>query len=316
MSTRLDATDIANAGRYLSRQLEQTMPQVYEKRYAKLWAEEGQHLTANPTLEKGATAVIEDIVESVGEAVELSDLTNDYPTVSVSEGEDKYNVHTFVAAYAYTIPQLHAASKAGKDIDKKRVKAVDRVLRQKVHELAVFGSKKRGSNGFFNHPSVPIYTTGYDANTASWQDAIDFVSQVISSIEDRNELTESVSKLIIPNKLWRKWFTTYQSGDSGKSALEAIEAAGKNKSLKIVAENECRADILEKFGVKPPGTNEDRLVFVPENEDVAERLYYPPDYLPAQLHGMQYKVIAYVGTSETMIHYPEAMGYVDIPKVL
>ena len=69
MVTRIDKADIANAGNYLNRELEQKMPGIYEKKYAQLWAEEGEIITSSGTLQEGTTTVLEEIVETVGEAM-------------------------------------------------------------------------------------------------------------------------------------------------------------------------------------------------------------------------------------------------------
>jgi hypothetical protein len=309
---RLDASDIKNAGSFLSRELKQILPNVYEKKYAPLWAEQGMYIPAAPTLEEGVESISEEIVESVGEAVELSDLTDDFPTSSSSIREFDFNAHTFIAGYSYTVLQLKAWERAGRNISAQRIAATDRALRQKVHELALFGSKKRGSKGLYNNPDVPVGASGYNPNTSSWQDDIDFIAETISLIQDRNELTEDIGLILVPNKLRRKWTTKYQSQDSGKTVIQAIE---ENHNIMIAAVNESRADILNKYGILPDATK-DRLIFLPQSSDALERLYFPPGYMPPQLIGMSYKVCAYIGSSETIVHYPEAMQYEDVPKVV
>ncbi len=320
MTKRLDASDVANAGSFLERELLQRLPRVYEKRYASLWAEEGMYLPIGGSLEEYTETIEAEILETVGEAEEYSDMSGDIPVVSSSITTENFNVHIFAVATSHSILKLKAAQKAGRNVQNIDLVAVDRALRQRVHKVTVFGDKKRGSEGFFNNSKVPTTASSYNPNTSTWQDDLDFCADTITAIADRNELTESTAWLGVSNKLRTKWGTTYQTGDSGKSVLEAIMenfGVGNGGTLKgIVPLNECRADLLEKFGVHPIGTNKDRVVFLPENEDVAERLGDSPQYMPPQLVDMNYRTVFFHRTSETMIHYPDAMEYVDIAKIV
>ncbi|MGK7892354.1 MAG: major capsid family protein [Xenococcus sp. (in: cyanobacteria)] len=314
---RTDA-DIQNAGSYLSRQLEQRIGKVYEKKYAPLWAEAGRFLTATPDLDPGATSIIEEIIEAVGKAEELSDMSDDVPLVAISEDENRFKVHCFVLAYKYTITQLHRARKTGDDISLRRAAVVDRILREQVHNVAVFGDKKRGSQGFFNNDQVPVSSTGYNPNTASFQDHLDFVGERLAKVRKRNHQTEDVSLILVSDDLKFLWNRTRNANGTttvSRALMEDYGVANNGTLTGIYSVNECSAEELEAFGVRPSGTDEDRVIFVPESEDVAERHYFPCDYLPPQLRDMSYKVCAYHGTSETIIHYPEAMEYSDIPKV-
>jgi hypothetical protein len=319
MTKRLDASDIANAGSFLERELLQRLPRVYEKRYASLWAEEGMYLIIGGSLEEYAETIEAEILETVGEAEEYSDMSGDIPVVSSSITTENFNVHIFAVATSHSILKLSASQKAGRNVQAIDLVAVDRALRQKVHKVAVFGDKKRGSEGFFNNSKVPTTASSYNPNTATWQDHLDFYADTMAAIADRNELTESTAWILLPNKLRSKLGTTYQNGDSGKSVLEAIMenfgTSGGGTLKGIVRLNESRADILERFGVHPVGTNKDRIVFVPENEDVVERLGDSPQYMPPQLVDMNYKTVFFHRTSETMVHYPDAMEYVDVARV-
>lgn len=314
---RLDTSDIQNAGSFLSRELEQRLPGVYSKKYANLWAEEGQYIPVGGTVEEGATSVVEEIMEEVGLAAEMTDLADDVPIVSVSVAEGKFNIHTFILGYTYSVLQLKAMAKSGRNLNVRKVIATDRGLRQKVHETLVFGDLKRGSKGFFNNPNVPTASSSYDPNTSSFQDDIDFVAKYMEATESRNILQERTAFILVPNKLkytWIKKFNTQGTQNVMQNILESFGTANGGSLRGIYSVNECNAQLLEQFGVKTAGTDEDRVVFIPESSDVVERLASAPSYMPPQLVGLNYKVCAYVSTSETIVHYPDAMSYVDIAK--
>lgn len=315
----LDALDINTAGMFLRRELEQKLPKVYEKKYTNLWADQGLYLPASPTLELGTEFITEEILESVGRADEVTEIAMDGNTVSVSASEARFNVHVFRANYNYSVLKLHAAQKAGKDINGRHAAAADRAIRQRVHDLAVFGSAKRQSAGLFNNPLVPVEATAYNANTATFQQHVDFVANICSTVEDRNALTSSIGYLFVPNKLLYKWKQTYQT-NAGNTVYEALmnnfgeQNGGTIKQ--IVGVNECRVSELIANGVLAPGATTDRVVFMSADPDVVERIYYPPITMPPQLYDMNYRVITFMATSQTIMHLPEANAYVNIPQVL
>ncbi|MGL5076888.1 MAG: major capsid family protein [Waterburya sp.] len=316
----LDDIDIASAGMFLQRELEQKLTKVYEKKYANLWAEQGQYLTARPDLQLGAEFITEEVIESVGRADEISELAMDGSTVSVSATEFRFNTHVFATSYNYSILKLNAARFAKKDINARLAVAADRAIRQRIHDLAVFGSTKRQSSGLFNDANVPVEATSYNPNTATFQQHIDFVAQICSNVEDRNSLTENVGTLLVPNKLLYRWKQQYQSNDSGKTVYSAIMdnfGSGSGGSITTIAGvNECKSSELIANGVLPVGSVLDRVIFLPSDPDAVERLYYPPMTLAPQLNGMNFRVITFAGTSQTIIHTPQALAYVNIPTVL
>ncbi|MGV2830607.1 major capsid family protein [Myxosarcina sp. GI1(2024)] len=320
MTIRYDATDITNAGNFLSRELEQRLPQVYSRKYAKLWAEEGTYLPARPGLEDGATTVVEEIMEGVGQAKEYSPGSDNVPMVSTSIAEANFNIHKFTLGYSYSIDELAAAAKAGRNINLMKAAKVDQGLRQAVHQMLIFGTAKRNSYGLFNNPNVPVVDSSFDADAGgtSFQDHIDFVSLHLESAETRNNFTESIAWIMVPNKLKYIWASKFNSNGTQSVMSAIMESFGVQSggNLRgIIPIQETHSALLEQFGVKAAGTNDDRLVFIPNNADVVERLMDAPDYLPPQLSGFEYKVFASLRSSETIIHYPDAMTYVDIPKV-
>lgn len=318
---RYDNSEITAAGSFLERELLQKLPQVYERRYAQLWAEDGQAITVTGSLDGYAEQIEAELMNSVGEAKEYSDGSTDIPIASSSITTENFNVHIFSMATQHSIFKLRAAQQAGRSIEMVDTNAAVRALRQKVNDVLIFGDTKRGSTGFMNDPNVPLTPSGgYDPNTATWQDHIDFFAGVMTDVADRNFLTDNISTIYIPNKLMSKLATTYQTGDSGKSAIEAIvdnfgqAMGGSFQGFRVV--NETRALLLERFGVRPTGTNEDRIVFAPSSADVVDRLGDAPETMPTQFVDMHFRTVHFMRTSECMIHYPESMQYVDIPQVV
>lgn len=310
-----------NPGMFLSRQLEQVLPKLYEKRYASLWADEGIYLPATGDLEMGADTLVEETVTELGEAAIVADGANDVPVADALIDEAKFKAVAIATHFSYSILELNKAEKAGRPLRDVKAKAADRALRQRTHKLAVFGSAKHGMTGFFNDANVPVVSSSYDADDAAttFADHVDFFADNFTKVKDETNLVEGIEYVLVPAKLRNIWAKSFQTGN-GQSVLRYIlenyGAASGGTLRGIIEVNETRSADLEANGLKAAGTNEDRIVFLPNNPDAAERKFYGMQILPPEVVGMGYKTYMYCGTSEPIIHYPGSMLYVDIPKVV
>lgn len=301
-------------GSFLTRALLQTLPNVYELSYQKLWSLESDYIPIVGNLEGYAQRIEEVRFEAKGEAKEYVDKTSDIPVLTSAFASDTFNVHTFAVALEHGLQELKSLEVYPEKLSKE-LKNANRVLMQEQHRLLVFGDNgQRNSTGLFSDTNVPVDGGTYDPLTATWQDHIDFFAEQITIIEDNNVLTTTVGKIYITAQLYRILATTYQENDSAKSAMEAIM---KNyPSVTFHRVNECRADLLERFGASPIGTGEERIVFTPVNDDdQLDRLADAPDAHPPQWRDLSYRTIYYVRTSQTIIHKPESFRYYNFPSL-
>lgn len=309
-------SDIESGGSYLTRALLQTLPKVYEVSYADLWTIEGANAVPVAGNLAGYTTKVEELqYEAKGEVKEYVDNTSDIPTLKSAYQSSSYNVHTFHLASEYSLFEL-AAMEVQPQKMTKDLSNIDLRLRQAVHALMCFGSEKRASTGLFNDAGVPLQTGGYDpaAGGVTWQEHIDFFSDIITTVEDSNNLatTSRIGSIKIPNKLYSLLARTRQAGDSSMSVMQALRE--DYPSLSFERQNECRAFFLERYGVQAPGTNLDRIVFCPvNNNSQMDRLADAPNRMPSQWKDMTYRTVFYVRSSELMIHQPGSFYYFDIP---
>ena len=317
MSTfRQDAND---AGIFLSRQLEQLLPRLYEKKYPDLWAERGAFFPASANLEEGAESVAAEMVNTVGEAAILAPSSDDLPIVEVGIDEDKYKAFCVVCGFRYSVPELSKAAKTGKDIRTMRMMASDRAMKERVHKIAVFGSGDHGATGYFNDPNVTVDDSAYTPATATAQDHINFIADNINAVENSSNLTEGVATILCPAKLHNIWAKTLIPNTSNTVLKHVMETFGDPATggvlRQIIKINEARSDQLESFGVHAPGTNKDRVLFGSADEMASERLFYPAIYLEPQLNHLNWDTFGYCGTSEPIFHYPGGFRYVDYAKL-
>ena len=313
-SSAIRADDIEAGGSFLTCQLLQTLPKVYEKSYAALWSLEGDMAIPVAGDLEGYTESVEEFrYEAKGEAKEYVDHTSDIPVLKSAYAADTFNVHTFAVATEYSLQELASfvvqPQKMAKDLSN-----IDRTLRQEIHELLVFGEPRRGSAGLYSDPLVPVDSGAYDpaGGGETWQSHIDFFGTVIADIEDNNELTTTIGMIDVPNKLYSLLTRTRQVGDSSMSVMAALRQDYPN--LRFRKTNETRAVNLERYGVKPVGTNEDRIVFHPVNDNnQVDRLTDAPMSMPSQWKDLTYRTVFVRRSSQTIIHQPKSFLYYDIP---
>jgi hypothetical protein len=313
-------SDVQNAGIFLARELEQKLPTVYEQKFPQYWAAEGMFHQASATLERGAASVTETIIEGRGEALPLAEYNSSFPTNEVASADTTFKVIDFVTTIEYTFQQLWAAEKAGKDLVGLKLRQAYKTMQEKIHRHAVFGNSKYGHQGLFGNNLVTTIASAYNPNTSTWQQDLDFFRAQLSDLADSINNTAQTGYILISPKLRFKLASTYQTGDSGATVLQAlmqnfgIENGGFLKG--IIGANECRAAELELNGVQIAGTNLDRVVFVPDTQDYMERLYYPVIQEAPQLRDLSYRVFLLQGTSEIIAHYPKEARYVTHTRML
>ena len=314
------ALDPGRAGHFLKRQLEQVLPKLYEKRYPRLWSvDSSEILPGFGDLDPGTETLIEETINTAGEAVIYSDKSGDIPTADANIEEFPYKAVMLASAVAWSVAEMNADEKANRNLRANKLFALNRAMMEKKHKLAVFGSAKHGMEGLFNNSNVPVVTSTYDANTATFQDHIDFFSDSFSQVEDSTNLTEGIATVLVTERHHKALVQSVLPGTSTSALtyiLDNYSTSAGGTLQRIMKVNETRAALLEQFGVLPPGTNNDRVVFLPMNPDAVERRFYDTSFLDIQMRALSLYLYAYCGVSETIVHYPTSMLYVDITQVL
>lgn len=319
MTKRLDNSDIVEAGNFLERELLITMPTTYQRKYAPLWSTDPNYISISGILDRHVGDIEAEIIEEVGKAGVYVDGSDDIPIVSTSITTEKFRINSFAVGIQYSLFELDAQRVSGRNVQLRKQNAAMRALRQREHESLVFGDSKYDYRGLLNDKNVPTIASSFDFNTATWKEMIDFFTEHLTAVEDTNNLTTGIGWIELTNKLHRKISTTYQNGDSGVSVAEAIMKTygvangGTLQGFKKI--NEVRPDLLEEAKVHAAGSDLERIVFLPVDVDAVDRLASIPMFLPPERKGAFYETIFILSTTETMVHYPASLRYVDVAKV-
>lgn len=339
----LTNNEITEGGSYLLKQLTQTLPQVYMQDYQYTWTianlrEQMQAgyvpLTGGIS---GSTQKLESyFIESYGEAVEIPAEAGDIPTVTTSIDNDEhavflYGVKTKMGWQEEMVDSDNILPMEGKS--RFDTMAAEISLRQRVHKTLCYGSPNRNVGGLFNDPNItPVSSGAYNPNTATYQEHVDFFVDTCLDLMGANRQKRGVEYIFVPLKVWGKLIQTKNSGTDTTARQAIIDDLNQSKDtpmgrgvgLKdILPCTECEASLLEENNVRPASTNEDRYLFLPPiNSDplqpVMQRLGNPMGFVAPQFNmdKMCYETLFYVQTSETIIHLPHYIRYVDAPRVV
>ncbi len=313
MSYKTDA--VGQAGVFLARQLEQVLPKLYQKRYPALRYGNGDLLPVSVDLESGADSVIEQFAERVGEASTIADQVDDIPVADANINETRYPVIVKASALRYSVRELQAAQKGGRDIRGLRMMSARAAIEESINRVAAFGDSKNGLTGLLNDPNVPVLTETadlYNTSTVTADNLVELLTGYVSKIVDSTSLTEEPSTMLVPIKLHER-MTNTRLPNSPQTVKQFI--LENNTWIKeIIPSHELRSDNLEKYGVNSGGTNKDAILIYPKNPDVVHRSSESLTVLPPQIRGLNWLVIMYVATTGAIYHYPGACLKVSIPK--
>lgn len=315
----LDVSQITQAGTFLSRQLEMKMPELLRERRPELWGANGTIIPTTSDLTPGVRSVIEETLKEKGRMAEFySEEANDFSLVNVAITEEGYKALDIVKAYRYSVMELAADAVAGRAIRPLKAEVAMINIMEKKHHFALFGSERHSLTGFYNNPNVPVSNSGYNPNTASAQDDLDFVQGELQKQLDSSLLTAEFENILVPSRLLGLWARKLIPNTSATILTilnESLTIANGGRPINFIPVNESRADILAENGVTTAVPNYDRLVFLPGDVRVMSMKQYTPRNLAPQLQALDFQVYMYCGQSEVMFHRPLDVLYSDIVPV-
>ncbi len=312
---------MTTGGNLLYRALEQNMPGVLSRRYRDLAFENGKIVPTQADLKAGASEVVRDTVDEVGDADIISDGAFDIPIVDVSAGEDRYKIFMIASAFSYTFAQERAYNYAGAkaEINNRKQMLAKRSIGERHHKIAAFGDTRLNVTGFLNNANVALNNSSFDPNTAAPDELAEFFVDELKAAHTASNNVEMPMDTLISTGYYFKLAKT-RMPDSSMTVLNYIKEALSQEDVKfnIVKCQECDSDQLERNGVQAGGTNKDLITFYTKDPDVVERHIELVQLMPAEWVTVRdgRKVYPmFSSTTPTIINYPGAFRYTKVPKV-
>lgn len=311
---------MTTGGLFLYNKLTQKLPGVLAKRYRLLKFENGSIVPTEADLEAGAAEVVRDTMNEIGDAEIIGDGAFDMPVVDVSAGEDRYKTIMVGSAFSYTFQQERAYEMGNAELTDRRMLAARRSIAERHNKLAAYGDARVGFTGMLNNPSVTLNNSSFNPNTATPDDLAGFfVDELKAAHKNSNNVETPMDVLIsvgLHFLLIKKRMT-----DTNKTVMAYIREALSEEDVdfNLIKAEEVDSPNLEVNGVQSAATNKDRVTMFVRDPEVIERHVELTQMMPAEWVSVKngrriYPLFSC--TTPTIINYPGAMRYIDIPKVV
>lgn len=321
-------------GKYLFRRLEQLLPGVVSKRYERLRFYDGVVHPVLADLEAGAAELVRENLSEVGDSAIVSDGAFDIPVVDIASTEGRHKIVMVASGFSWTMQQMRAMEYAGNAnfINSRKQLLAMRSIAERVNGLAAFGSTNLGFDGFMNNALVEADDTTTNLYDAAFTPDLlaEYFIEGAAAISDGTAGTFDSTNIAVPRSIYTLLASTRMT-DGARSVLSYITDPAVTGGMidQIIKLTEAGFAALNANGAGV--TDKDRIVFYPSERlngdqdatlinnqpEMVERHVEPAQIAPQdywEVKGLRQVVPMFMCTSPTIINYPEAMRYVDVPK--
>jgi len=293
----------AEAGLFLSRQLEYIRPQIFETKYADI-----KYPTILPVTSEagpGAQTYTYRVMDATGEFKIISDAADDLPRADVTQVEKTINIRSIGGSFGYTVQELRAAQMADVALEQRRAAAVRRAYEEKVESIAMFGDASVSLTGFFNNSTVDVYTADKwftDSGTTS-QEMLDLLNYGVSAIVNGSRMVEQPDTILMAYEDYNVIATQRNSDSSDVTVLEYFLRT--NPFIRNI-------EPINQLDADNSGLITNRMVvYKRDPEKLQLHIPQPLELFPPQQRGLEFIVPAHARVGGVSIYYPKSVIYVQ-----
>ena len=301
--TRLDS----NESVFFNRELAFVKSRSYDAKYAEL---KGLMLIPISTeAGAGVNEIIYHQYRGVGFAKVIADYAKDFPRVDIYGEEKSVKVKGIGDSYGYSIKEIRASQRAGKNLDQRRAITARRAHDEAMNKMALKSDTVNGTFGLLDFPGITEVTLASDGAGSAKTWASKTADQIVRDINNMvNAVMEPTSAREVPDTLL---LPIAQYNDI---ATRRIGEAGEKTLMKYILENspyikriEWLAE-LKGFGV---GDTNRAMVGRFDEEHITLEIPQPFEQFEAQQEGMEFTIPCHSECAGTIIYYPLAFAYAD-----
>lgn len=244
----------------------------------------------------------------VGFAKVIADYAKDFPRVDVFGEEASVKVKGIGDSYGYSIPEIRASQRAGKQLDQRRATMARRAHDEQINKMLLKSDEKWGTNGLIDYPGITEISLPADGTGSSKTWASKDVDQILRDI---NLLVDAVmvptngreapDTLVLP---------LAQYNDLANRRLPNTDVT----LLSYILNNNPQIKKIDWLvELKGAGaSNTDRMMvgkFDPEH--ITGEIPQPFEQFDAQQEGMEFTIPCHSECAGTIIYYPMAFAFAD-----
>ena len=300
---RLDS----NESVFFNRELAYVKARSYDAKYAEL-----KGLSLIPISTEAGAGVNEIIFHQyrgVGFAKVIADYAKDFPRVDIYGEEKAVKVKGIGDSYGYSIKEIRASQRTGKNLDQRRAITARRAHDEMMNRMALKSNTADGTFGLLDFPGITEVTLQADGTSSSKTWAAKTPDQIVRDINDLvNAVMEPTSAREVPDTLL---LPIAQYNDI---ATRRIGEAGEKTLMRYILDNSPyikRIDWLSELKNFGAGGTNRALVGRFDEEHLTLEIPQPFEQFEAQQEGMEFTIPCHSECAGTIIYYPLAFAYAD-----
>lgn len=256
----------------------------------------------------GANEIAYRRYRGVGFAKIIADYAKDFPRVDVFGEEASVKVKGIGDSYGYSIPEIRASQRTGKQLDSRRATTARRAHDEVMNKMALKSDPVNGTNGLLDYEGITEVALANDGTGSSKT----WVSKDIDKIlRDINTLVDGVmvptSGREMPDVLL---LPLAQYNDLANRRIPNTDTT----LMKYILENNPHIKRIEWLtelkGIGANGTDR-AMVGKLDEEHITLEIPQPFEQFDAQQEGMEFTVPCHSECAGTIIYYPLAFAYAD-----
>ena len=300
---RLDS----NESVFFNRELAYVKAKSYDAKYAEL-----KGLSLIPISTEAGAGVNEIIFHQyrgVGFAKVIADYAKDFPRVDIYGEEKAVKVKGIGDSYGYSIKEIRASQRTGKNLDQRRAITARRAHDEMMNRMALKSNIADGTFGLLDFPGITEVTLQADGTSSSktWasktpDQIVRDINDLVSAVMEPTSAREVPDTLLLPIAQYND-IATRRIGEAGEKTLMRyiLDNSPYIKKIDWLSE-------LKNFGAG--GTNR-ALVGRFDEEHLTLEIPQPFEQFEAQQEGMEFTIPCHSECAGTIIYYPLAFAYAD-----
>lgn len=241
---------------------------------------------------------------------------DDLPNVALSANKTSVPIGYAGNMFDYSLDELRKSQQLRMPIDTIKARAAFRGALEHTQRLAYFGDAERGMTGLFNNPNVALDNSTLDWDTATGQDIINDMNEVIISVWMNSANTHLPNAIAIDSERFAKIASTPMSAQfPNKTILQYFKetnfyTAQTGQELKIFPRIQLTAGVLSANGVENGGKAR-MMAYELNDENLGMANPMPWRALAPQMRGLNIEVPCEYKASGVGIRYLFSAAYRD-----
>jgi hypothetical protein len=290
---------------FFLREAEQILSEQFMVLYAELKSR--KFIPTDGSIDPGASSVTARQWDKVGTAQAIADHAADVPLVNVFGSEGTQRMQDYGAGYSFTIPEIQAAARLSRPLERDRAEACRRTIEQKIDSVLATGDSAFGLTGFLNLTGTDTYTTPTGSGglttwaTKTPDEILADMNGMIQQVIVNTKEVESPTMLLLPPSQLQLISTKARSAVSDTTILNFFKGNRPN----VMVDSWTKLSGAGASGV-------DRAVaFEPSKTKVRALMAIEFEQAQPQLRNWAYVINARARTGGVVTSYPKSIIYAD-----